>query len=560
MNLKAREPLTENHGNSHGVRNNYPLTIGSLLKQTIYRKGTGEIVYGKTRYSWSKLHDRVNGLAAGLAEMGVKHGSTVAVVDVDTNRYLEAYYAVPMMGAVLHTVNVRLPPEQIAYTMTHAGDEFVLIRDDFLPMGAKIVPQLKSLKGVVTMSDSGTPPNPPFANTRYYEDLVASGSHFEFPAFDENTQASLFYTSGTTGMPKGVMFSHRQLVLHTISLAAGIADSPVRLDSNDVIMPLVPFFHVHGWGFPYLAGMWGMKVVLVGRYDPKNILENLQREKVTVSDMVPTVLNLVLNHPDAGQYKEALSHWKVIIGGAALPEGLALMAKKLGMTVMAGYGMSETGPVLTLGTPRDELRVLPEAEQLHRVLLQAGLPIPLVEIRVVSKEMEDIPRDGKTLGEIVVRAPWLTEGYYKDPEKSEALWLGGWLHTGDLAALDEKGVVMIRDRLKDVVKSGGEWISTLLLEDLLMHHPAVLEAAVIGVKDAKWGERPLAVVCLKNGKITTEEELKAHLDGFVEQGRIANFWLPEKIIISETPLPKTSTGKLDKKPLRETYSGIQTGP
>jgi fatty-acyl-CoA synthase len=316
---------------------------------------------------------------------------------------------------------------------------------------------------------------------------------------------------------------------------------------------------VHGWGFPYLAGMWGMKFVLVGRYDPKNILENLQREKVTVSDMVPTVLNLVLNHPDAGQYKEALSRWKVIIGGASLPEGLALMARKLGITVMAGYGMSETGPVLTLGTPRDELRDLPEAEQLRSVLLQAGLPIPLVELRVVNQEMQDIPRDSKTLGEIIVRAPWLTEGYYKDPEKSEALWFGGWLHTGDLAALDEKGVVMIRDRLKDVVKSGGEWISTLLLEDLLMHHPAILEAAVIGVKDPKWGERPLAVVCLKNGKSATEEELKAHLDGFVEQGRIAKFWLPEKIIIGGTPLPKTSTGKLDKKPLRETYASMLTG-
>ena len=541
------------------MRNSYPLTIGSLLKQTSYRKGAGEIVYGKTRYSWSKLNDRVNSLAAGLAEMGVVQGSTVAVVDVDTNRYLEAYYAVPMMGAILHTVNVRLPPEQIAYTMTHAGDEFVLIRDDFLPLGAKILPQLKSLRGVVTMSDSGTPPSPPFPNTRYYEDLVAPESHFEFPELDENTQASLFYTSGTTGMPKGVMFSHRQLVLHTIGLAAGIADSPVRLDSNDVIMPLVPFFHVHGWGFPYLAGMWGMKFVLAGRYDPKNILENLQREKVTVSDMVPTVLNLVLNHPDAGQYKEALSHWKVIIGGAALPEGLALMARKLDMTVMAGYGMSETGPVLTLGTPRDELRDLPEAEQLRRVLLQAGLPIPLVELRVVTQEMQDIPRDGKTLGEVIVRAPWLTEGYYKDPEKSEALWLGGWLHTGDLAALDEKGVVMIRDRLKDVVKSGGEWISTLLLEDLLMHHPAVLEAAVIGVKEPTWGERPLAVVCLKSGQSATEGELKSHLNGFVEKGRIAKFWLPEKIIISDTPLPKTSTGKFDKKPLRETYAAILTG-
>lgn len=485
--------------------------------------------------------------------MGVGAGSKVAVVDIDTNRYLEAYYAVPMMGAILHTVNVRLPPEQIGYTMVHAADDFVLVRDEFLPLATKVLPQLKSLKGVVTMSDSGASPSFAFQNSRSYEDLVGSTSHYEFPALDENTQASLFYTSGTTGMPKGVSFTHRQLVLHTLGVAAGLANSPVNLKSSDVVLPLVPFFHVHGWGFPYLAGMWGMKFVLAGRYDPKNILENLQRERVTVSDMVPTILNLVLNHPDAGNYSDALSRWKVIIGGAALPKELALTARRFGITVMAGYGMSETGPVLTLGTPREELTDLGEDEQLDRVLLQAGLPIPLVEIRVVSEAMEDVPRDGKTLGEIVVRSPWLTEGYYRDPEKSESLWSGGWLHTGDLAALDEKGIVMIRDRIKDVVKSGGEWISSLLLEDLIMHHPAVLEVAVIGAKDPKWGERPLAIVCLKDGMTVGEEELIAHLGRFVETGRIAKFWLPAKIVISETPLPKTSTGKLDKKPLREMY-------
>jgi fatty-acyl-CoA synthase len=541
------------------LRNSYPLTIGSLLKQTIYRRSTAEIVYGKTRYSWSKLYDRVNSLAAGLASMGVGKGSRVGVVEIDTNRYLELYYAIPMMGAVLHTVNVRLPPEQIAYTITHAEDDFLVVRDEFLPMAGKIAPHLKSIKGVVTMSDSGSAPSPPFPTTRFYEDLAASESRFEFPELDEHAHATLFYTSGTTGMPKGVTFTHRQLVLHTLGIAAGLADSPVRLSSSDVLLPLVPFFHVHGWGFPYLAGMLGMKVVLVGRYDPKAILDNVQREKVTVSDMVPTVLNLVLNHPDANQYKEAFSKWKVIVGGAALPKELALTARRLGISVMSGYGLSETGPVLTLGSPKDELRELPEDALLERVLLKAGLPIPLVEIRVVDPDMKDVPRDGKTLGEVVVRAPWTTEGYYKEHERSEALWSGGWMHTGDLAALDERGYVTIKDRLKDVVKSGGEWISTLLLEDLLTHHPAVLEAAVIGAKHAKWGERPVAIVCSKKGASATEEELKAHLDRFVDEGRIAKFWLPERIVIIETPLPKTSTGKLDKKPLRDEYSEILAG-
>ena len=517
------------------------------------------MVYGKTRCSWTKLYDRVNGLATGLASMGVGPGSKVAVVDIDTNRYLECYYAIPMMGSVLHTVNVRLPPEQIAYTMAHADDDFVLVRDEFLPLASKVLPQLRSLKGVVTMSDSGAEPSVAFQNVRHYEDLATSGSRFDFPDLDEDTQASLFYTSGTTGLPKGVTFSHRQLVLHTLGIAAGLADSPVRMSSSDVIMPLVPFFHVHGWGFPYLAGMWGMKFVLVGKYDPKTILENLEREKVTVTDMVPTVLNLVLNHPDAANYKEAFSRWKVIIGGAALPKELALAARRLGITVMAGYGMSETGPVLTLGAPKDDVKNLPGDQQLDKALLQAGHPIPLVEIRVVNTEMRDVPRDGKTLGEIVVRAPWLTDGYYKEPEKSEVLWAGGWLHTGDLAALDEIGTLMIKDRLKDVVKSGGEWISTLLLEDLLTHHPAVLEAAVIGAKDQTWGERPVAVVCLRAGMTVSEDELKAHLENFVGAGRIAKFWIPERIVVGETPLPKTSTGKLDKKPLRETYSTLLTG-
>ena len=541
------------------MRNSYPLTIGALLKQTLHRRGTGEIVYGSMRYGWPKFFDRVSGLAAGLAGMGVARGWKVAVVDIDTNRYLESYYAVPMMGAILHTVNVRLPPEQIAYTMAHAEDDLVLVRDEFLPLAAKLAPQLKTVKGIVTMSDGGSAPSSPMPNAKFYDDLVGSGSHFEFPELDENLQATIFYTSGTTGMPKGVTYTHRQLVLHTLGIAAGLADSPIKMSSADVVMPLVPFFHVHGWGFPYLAGMWGMKIVLVGKYDPKNIMEHVRREKATVSDMVPTVLNLVVNHPEISQYAEALSHWKVIIGGSALPKELALKARKLGVTVMAGYGMSETGPVLTLGAPKGELGALSDEEQLERVLLQAGLPIPLAEFRVVGQDMKDVPRDGKTLGEVVVRAPWTTDGYYKEPEKSDALWSGGWMHTGDLGAIDESGVLMIRDRIKDVVKSGGEWISTLMLEDLLMHHPAVLEAAVIGAKDLMWGERPVALVCLKSGASASEEELKAHLDRFVGEGKIAKFWVPDRIVVRDGALPKTSTGKLDKKPLREAYSAILAG-
>ena len=538
------------------MQNDYPLTIGALVKQTEYRRSTGEVVYGNARHTWTQLLDRVNFLASGLDGLGVRRGSKVAVVDIDTNRYLEAYFAVPMMGAILHTVNIRLPPEQIAYTIAHAEDDVVLIGEQFLPMAAKMAPQFKSVKAVVTMSDSGVPPSSQFPNTHYYNDLLRGQSRYEFPALGEDTQATLFYTSGTTGLPKGVTFTHRQIVLHTLGIAAGLGDSAIRLSSADVMMPLVPLFHVHGWGLPYLAGMWGMKTVLAGRYDAKNILDLLQREGVTFSDMVPTILNMVVNHPQAPEYREALSRWRVIIGGAALPKGIALAAERLGVKVMTGYGLSETAPVLTLATPTDELRELPEDQLLDRVLLKTGIPIPLVEVRVVDQNMKDVPRDDKTLGEIVVRAPWTTPGYYKEPERSAELWAGGWLHTGDIAAVDERGYLVIRDRLKDVVKSGGEWISTILLEDLLMHHGSVLEAAVFGAKDEKWGERPVAVVCLKQGKTAGEDELMVHLAKYVEEGKIARFWLPERIIVSGEALPKTSTGKLDKKPLRERYSSV----
>jgi Acyl-CoA synthetases (AMP-forming)/AMP-acid ligases II len=538
----------------------YQLTLDKLLTQTLHRASDREIVYGKTRYTWSKFYERVKRLASALESFGVKKGSKVAVIDYDTNKYFEAYYAIPMMGAILHTVNIRLPQDQIAYTMMHAEDDFVLVRDEFLPAATKLAPFLKSVKGVVVMSDSDSFSKPslpiPVEN---YEELVSSGSSsYEFPELNENTVATLFYTSGTTGMPKGVWFTHRQLVLHTLStlVSFSLSASPVCLEYNDVTMPLVPFFHVHCWGIPYTVGLSGGKIVLAGKYEPAKILETIKSEGVTFSNMVPTVLMMVLNHPRVEEYRESLSKWKVVIGGAALPKALALKAHALGIRVMSGYGLSETAPVLTIATPIEKYANLPYEELLDKVLLKTGLPVPLVKLRVVDDKMNDVPRDGKTVGEIVVRAPWLTKEYYKDPEGTRKLWEGGWLHTGDVAVIDQDGYITIVDRLKDVVKSGGEWISTLILEDLLMRHPAVLEAAVIGAHHKHWGERPVAVVYPKPGSSVTEEELKAHLMKFVEQGVIAKFWVPDRIVLTNEQLPRTSTGKFDKKPLREKYSKI----
>jgi fatty-acyl-CoA synthase len=536
----------------------YPLTIDKLLTQTLYRKSKNEIVYGRIRHSWGKFYERVNRLASGLDSLGVKKGSKVAVIDLDTHRYLEAYYAVPMMGAILHTINIRLPPEQISYTMAHAEDDVVLVRDEFLPIAAKVAPSVKSIKKVVAMSDSSFDrPPPKLPDVRDYEDLLSTSSpHYDFPILDENDPATLFYTSGTTGLPKGVSFTHRQIVLHTLGfvVALGASQGPVKFGSNDVLMPLVPFFHVHSWGVPYSAGLLGQKVVLAGRYEVANILETMAREGVTFSHLVPTVLNMVLSYQQIENYRDALSRWKIVVGGSALPRELALKAMKFGIKVMAGYGLSETAPVLTVATPTQEISNMTEEEMLDKVLLKAGLPIPFVDLRVVDENFTDVPRDNKTFGEIVVRAPWTTKEYTKDPERTSELWSGGWLHTGDIAVVDETGYITIVDRIKDVVKSGGEWVSSIFLEDLLMRHPAVFEAAVIGVKNEKWGERPIGIVSLKKGSNVTERELKEHLMKFVDEGKISKFWVPDSFVMLTEPLPKTGTGKIDKKPLREKYS------
>ncbi len=539
----------------------YQLTIDKLLLQTIHRRSSSEIVYGKSRYTWVDFYSRIQKLASGLESMGVRKGSKVAVVDFDTNRYLEAYFAVPMMGAILHTVNIRLPPEHIAYTMAHAEDDFVLLRDDFIPMATKIASNVKSIKGVVTMSDTGSAPSLPMMNVKFYDDLLAqSSSGYEFPELEENTRATIFYTSGTTGMPKGVWFTHRQIVLHTLGSLLGFAGSAPknRLDPKDVVLPLVPFFHVHCWGIPYGVGMNGQKIVLAGKYDPSTILELISRENVTFSDMVPTVLNMLISHPSVEKYSDALSRWKVVVGGAAFPRELAIRAMKLGINVMSGYGLSETAPVLTLANPTERHMLLNDEELLDSVLLKTGIPIPLVQTRVVDTEMKDVPRDNRSAGEIVVRGPWFTKEYYKDDAKTGELWAGGWLHTGDMAVVDDEGYLTIVDRIKDAIKTGGEWIPTIILEDILMRHPAVSEAALIGAKDKKWEERPIAILSLRPGRTTNDGDLKIHLQKFVENGKIMKFWIPDRFVIINEPLPKTSTGKIDKKPLREKYSTMLT--
>ena len=531
----------------------YPLLIKQLLVTPIAQASRNEIVYrDQVRYGYPMLKQRIGRLGSALAGIGVKPGDTVAVMDWDSHRYLEAFFAVPMLGAVLQTVNIRLSPEQIIYTLNHARADIILCNTEFLPLLKGIRGQLQTVKQFICLSDDGMVPGD-FAWDGEYETLLSSADPArDFPDFDENTRATTFYTTGTTGLPKGVYFSHRQIVLHTLSLLANLAlAAPSQsLTRDDVYMPITPMFHVHAWGFPYAAVLGGMKQVYPGRYTPDALIKLYVEEKVTFSHCVPTIMAMLLGCPAAQAVD--FTGWKVIIGGSALPKALALAAQARGIDIFGGYGMSETGPLLTLSLLKTELMDGAETELNTRVL--AGLPAPLVDLRIVDPEMNDMPRDGVSVGEVVARAPWLTQGYLHNPEASATLWAGGYLHTNDIGRIDENGYLHITDRIKDVIKTGGEWLSSLDLEDIIGQHPSVAEVAVIGVKDEKWGERPLALVVLRAGQAVDVAVLKAHVMGFADKGIVSKYAVPERILFVET-LDKTSVGKLDKKAMRVKFAG-----
>jgi len=534
----------------------FPLLIKSLLESGVTRDPEQEIVSAdSTRLTYRQFAERVGRLASGLASLGIEPGDTVAIMDWDTNRYLECFFAVPMMGAVLHTVNIRLSAEQILYTINHAEDDVILINSELLPLLQQIWDSVDAGKKLVLLSNDGKPTptarTPLFFDAEYEALLAASGPWCDFPDFDENTRATTFYTTGTTGQPKGVYFSHRQLVLHTLSARAALAAMGQGLfKDQEVYMPITPMFHVHAWGFPYIATMLGVKQVYCGRYAADSVVALFQREKVTISHCVPTILRMLLDSAKAKGIN--LSGWKMIIGGAALPQALAREALELGLDIYAAYGMSETCPILTLSGLMPKMTSWTFERQIE-MRCKPGRPLPLTQLRIVDGEMKDLSHDEKTSGELVARAPWLTQGYLKDPKGSEKLWAGGWLHTGDVATIDTDGYVKITDRLKDMIRSGCEWISSLQLEDLILRHPGVAEAAVIGVPDPKWMERPLGLLVAKPCEEVSEEQIRAHLQGFVEKGIIASYSVPDRIVFVEA-LPKTSVGKLDKKVMRERYA------
>lgn len=529
----------------------YPLLIKQLLHTPMATALDQEIVYSdQRRLTYAELFDRIGRLGLLLAHLGVSRGETVAVMDWDSNRYLECFFAVPMYGAVLQTVNVRLSPEQIAYTLNHAQASVLFINSEFLPLLDQLRGELKTVRLFVLLADDGDTAPPGFVGE--YEGMLAEqAGDYEFPDFDENTRATTFYTTGTTGLPKGVYFSHRQLVLHTLATATalGMAHEQGRFHRGDVYMPITPMFHVHAWGVPYVATMAGVKQVYPGRYVPERLLHLIDKEKVTFSHCVPTILMMLLGSPVSKEVE--LSGWKVLIGGSAMSGTLADAALERGIDAFTAYGMSETCPLLTLA----HLPVGAERAERHTAIrTKTGRPLPLVNIRTVDADMRDCAHDGQQVGEVVVRSPWLTQGYLHDPDASEALWDGGYLHTQDIGHIDSQGYLQVTDRIKDVIKTGGEWVSSLELEDIIARCPGVGEVAVIGVPDPKWGERPAALVVRKPNVELGEQMIRETVAIAVDAGRISKYAIPDRVMFVDA-LDRTSVGKINKRSLRERFAG-----
>ena len=534
----------------------YPLLIKNLLitplayypEQTIHYRDL-------VSYTYRDLNKRIHRLANGLTKLGIKEGDTVAVMDWDSHRYLECFFAVPMMGAILHTVNIRLSPDQLLYTINHAEDDILLVNREFLPLVEAIRSQFTKEIKIILISDIPDPVATSVDIEIEYEELLRQGSDsFDFPDFDENSVATTFYTTGTTGLPKGVFFSHRQLVLHTLNLAVDLGSyhTQANVTSADVYMPMTPMFHVHAWGMPYYMTLLGSKQIYPGRYEPATLLNLISTYKVSSTHCVPTILHMLLSHPAAKTVD--LKGLKMVIGGSSLPKGMCLAAMEHGINLITGYGMSETCPILTIANLKPHMLGLGKAEQAH-YRCRTGLPIPSVKLAILDPEGKELPHDCKATGEVVVRTPWLTQGYFKDPERSEELWADGWLHTGDIGFIDEEGYLQITDRLKDVIKTGGEWVSSLELESMISQHPAVSEVAVIGVPDPKWGERPMALIVPKDTFRDTlsQEDIITFLLKSVEEGTIPKYAVPGQILIVDS-IAKTSVGKLNKKVLRKEYS------
>ena len=531
-----------------GLMMDRPLLLTHFLERAerLYpkREIVSQTAAGIHRTNYATVAARVRQLASALERLGVAPGDRVGTFAWNHYRHLELYFAIPASGRVLHTLNIRLFPEQVTFIANHAADKVIFVDDVLVPALEKVAHDLPRVEAYIVMGD-GEPPKTSLAPLVRFEDLLAQGSaDYEFPTFDENEAAAMCYTSGTTGNPKGVLYSHRALFLQ--SMAHAMADG-FGLCERDSVLAIVPMFHANAWCMPFACTMVGAKQIYPGQYlQAPDLVELLEKEEVTLSGGVPTIWTGILDYLDR-EKRELPKLTRVLCGGSAVPLALIDRFDRRGVRLMQGWGMTETSPLVSLGRLKVGLEKL-SRDQYLQVLAKQGMTVPCTELRIVDDAGNPCPWDGKSAGEIEVRGPWIVSEYYEDPRSPQSFH-DGWFKTGDIATVNPEGYIQIQDRAKDVIKSGGEWVSSVELENAIMGHPKVLEAAVIGIHHPKWEERPLACVVLRDefkGQVTCEEIL-AHL-----RPLFAKWWLPDDVVFVDA-IPKTSVGKFSKKDLRAQF-------
>ena len=537
-----------------GLMQDRPLLISQLIEHAALNHGDTEIVSRTVegpihRYTYRDANKRAKKVAEALLDLGIKVGDRIGTLAWNGYRHFELYYGISGMGAVCHTINPRLFPEQIVYIVNHADDQLLFVDLNLLPAVEKLLPQMKGVRHVVAMTDRAhLPKDCNIPNLLVYEELIADKpGTYEWPEFDERTASSLCYTSGTTGNPKGVLYHHRSTILH--AYGAALPDT-LNLSARSVVLPVVPMFHVNAWGLPYSAPLVGAKLVFPGvALDGASLHELFEKERVTFTAGVPTVWLALLNHMKANKLKLSTVKYAVIGGSAAPPAMIETFDKEFGVEVLHAWGMSEMSPLGTVNHPKEKHLDFSAADLLE-VRLKQGRPPYGVEMMIVDDAGNELPRDGKAFGDLLVRGPWITSGYFKG-EGGEVLREGGWFATGDVATIDPDGYMQITDRSKDVIKSGGEWISSIDLENAAMGCPGVAEAAVIGVAHPKWDERPLLIVVRRpDAEVTKADVLK-----FLE-GKIAKWWMPDDVQFIDA-IPHGATGKILKTALRKQFEGYK---